>query len=53
MEVTISALLYWSCNSLFVRIRHPFVSVFGPYTLLKISIPPHFEHWLKVLITHA
>jgi hypothetical protein len=38
MDVTLLALLYWSCNSLFVRILHPFVSLFGPYTLLKIFL---------------
>jgi hypothetical protein len=40
MDVTVSALLYSSCNSLFVQILHPFVLLFGPYTLLKI-FPSH------------
>jgi hypothetical protein len=35
MDVTISALLYWSCNSLFLRILYSFVSLFGPYTFRK------------------
>jgi hypothetical protein len=38
MDVTISALLYWSSNSMFVRILHPFVSLFELYTFLKIFL---------------
>jgi hypothetical protein len=51
----ISTSIYRSCNSLFVQILHPSVSLLGLYTFLKILLsqpPPTFRHSPSLTTTH-